>query len=118
MDYFTSITPTDPYRVGRYEDSRGPNSILFGIGAGWLREETEIMGGDFEHRWTQTREAIEVMKALWTQDEVDVEALAGGSGEHLPLHQIAAAAARAATAFRMPSALDADACSASESSRA
>lgn len=33
MDYFTSITPTDPYRVGRYEDSRGPNSILFGIGS-------------------------------------------------------------------------------------
>ncbi|MDO8544297.1 MAG: TonB-dependent receptor plug domain-containing protein [Opitutaceae bacterium] len=33
MDYFTSITPTDPYRVGRYEDSRGPNSILFGVGS-------------------------------------------------------------------------------------
>ncbi len=25
--------------------------FLFGIGAGWLKEETEIMGGDFEHRW-------------------------------------------------------------------
>ena len=33
MDYFTSITPGDPYRVGRFEDARGPNSILFGIGA-------------------------------------------------------------------------------------
>lgn len=33
MDYFTSILPTDPYRAARYEDSRGPNSILFGIGA-------------------------------------------------------------------------------------
>jgi len=33
LDYFTSITPSDPYRIGRYEDSRGPNSILFGIGA-------------------------------------------------------------------------------------
>ena len=29
------------------------------------------MGGDFEHRWTQTREAIEVMKALWTEDEAE-----------------------------------------------
>ena len=29
------------------------------------------MGGDFDHRWTQTREAIEVMKALWTQDEAE-----------------------------------------------
>lgn len=33
LDYFTSITPLDPYRMGRIENSRGPNSILFGIGA-------------------------------------------------------------------------------------
>ncbi len=33
IDYFTSITPIDPYRAGRYEDSRGPNSILFGVGS-------------------------------------------------------------------------------------
>ncbi len=45
--------------------------FLFGIGTGWLREETELMGGDFEHRWTQTREAIEVMKELWTKDEAE-----------------------------------------------
>jgi len=38
--------------------------FLFGISTGWLREETELMGGDFEHRWTQTRESIEVMKAI------------------------------------------------------
>ena len=44
MDYFTSITPTDPYRVGRYEDARGPNSILFGIGApgGLLNQSSKI----------------------------------------------------------------------------
>jgi len=45
--------------------------FMFGIGTGWLREETELMGGDFVHRWTQTREAIEVMKALWTNDEAE-----------------------------------------------
>ena len=28
--------------------------FIFGIGAGWLKAETEIMGGDFAHRWTQT----------------------------------------------------------------
>ncbi len=43
--------------------------FIFGIGAGWLREETEIMGGDFEHRWGQTREAILAMKELWTKEE-------------------------------------------------
>jgi probable F420-dependent oxidoreductase len=45
--------------------------FLFGIGAGWLREETEIMGGDFDHRWTQTRESILAMKELWTRPEAE-----------------------------------------------
>jgi probable F420-dependent oxidoreductase len=45
--------------------------FLFGIGAGWLKEETEIMGGDFVHRWTQTQEAIMAMKALWTTDAAE-----------------------------------------------
>ena len=45
--------------------------FIFGIGAGWLQEETEIMGGDFEHRWGQTKEAILAMKELWTQDEAE-----------------------------------------------
>jgi probable F420-dependent oxidoreductase len=45
--------------------------FLFGIGAGWLKEETEIMGGDFAHRWTQTREAILAMKELWTKDAAE-----------------------------------------------
>jgi probable F420-dependent oxidoreductase len=56
------IASLDRFSGGRF---------LFGIGTGWLREETEIMGGDFEHRWTQTREAIEVMKELWTKDEAE-----------------------------------------------
>jgi len=52
----------DLFSGGRFE---------LGVGTGWLREETEIMGGDFDHRWTQTREAIEVMKELWTKDEAE-----------------------------------------------
>jgi probable F420-dependent oxidoreductase len=43
--------------------------FLFGIGAGWLKEESEIMGADFQHRWTQTRDAIYAMKELWTKEE-------------------------------------------------
>jgi len=45
--------------------------FLFGIGAGWNKEETEIMGGNFAHRWTQTREAIEAMKALWSNEAAE-----------------------------------------------
>jgi probable F420-dependent oxidoreductase len=45
--------------------------FIFGIGAGWNKEETEIMGGNFAHRWTQTREAIEAMKALWANEAAE-----------------------------------------------
>ncbi|HEX4995973.1 MAG TPA: LLM class F420-dependent oxidoreductase [Methylomirabilota bacterium] len=45
--------------------------FLFGIGAGWLREETQIMGGDFDHRWTQTRESVLAMKELWTKTDAE-----------------------------------------------
>ena len=56
------ISTLDHFSGGRF---------IFGIGAGWLREETEIMGGDFDHRWTQTKEAILAMKELWTQPEAE-----------------------------------------------
>ncbi|MBT4491179.1 MAG: LLM class F420-dependent oxidoreductase [Rhodospirillaceae bacterium] len=56
------VAALDLYSGGRF---------LFGIGTGWLREETELMGGDFPHRWTQTREALDVMKKLWTEEEAE-----------------------------------------------
>jgi probable F420-dependent oxidoreductase len=45
--------------------------LILGIGAGWLREETEMLGGNFEHRWSQTRESILAMKEMWTKDEAE-----------------------------------------------
>jgi probable F420-dependent oxidoreductase len=56
------VSTLDLYSGGRF---------LFGIGAGWLREETELMGGDFDHRWGQTRESILAMKELWTKPEAE-----------------------------------------------
>ena len=50
------IASLDHHSGGRY---------LFGVGTGWLKEEVELMGGDFRFRWSQTREYIEAMKALW-----------------------------------------------------
>ena len=43
--------------------------VMLGIGAGWLREESEILGGDFPHRWSQTREYIASMRELWSKPE-------------------------------------------------
>lgn len=45
--------------------------FIFGIGAGWLKEETELFGANFPRRWSVTREAVLAMKALWTQDEAE-----------------------------------------------
>jgi probable F420-dependent oxidoreductase len=39
--------------------------FIFGIGAGWLRGEAEVFGVDFPRRWSQTREYVMAMKALW-----------------------------------------------------
>ena len=52
-------------------DQLSGGRFLFGVGAGWLREETEIMGGNFPHRWGQTRESVLAMKELWTKDEAE-----------------------------------------------
>ena len=56
------VATLDYYSNGRF---------IFGIGAGWLKEETEIMGGNFPRRWSQTREAILAMKELWAKEEAE-----------------------------------------------
>lgn len=47
--------------------------FLFGIGAGWQAEESEIMGVDFRRRWPITREYLRAMKELWTRPEASFE---------------------------------------------
>ena len=58
------ISTLDHYSGGR---------ILFGIGAGWLADELEIMGVEFKRRWPMTREYIAAMKELWTKPEPSFE---------------------------------------------
>jgi probable F420-dependent oxidoreductase len=47
--------------------------VILGVGAGWLREESELLGVDFAHRWTQTREYVAAMRELWTKDEASFD---------------------------------------------
>src|ERR1700685_4244363 len=49
------IATLDTYSGGR---------VLFGIGAGWLREESDLFDVDFPHRWTQTAEIVAAMRKL------------------------------------------------------
>lgn len=50
-------------------DFHSGGRFLFGAGAGWLVEESEVMGVDFKRRWPITREYIAAMKELWTKPE-------------------------------------------------
>ena len=42
--------------------------FIFGIGAGWNREEMADHGTDFSKRWKLMRERVEAMKTMWTQE--------------------------------------------------
>jgi probable F420-dependent oxidoreductase len=45
--------------------------FLFGVGAGWNREEMENHGTDYRTRFTRMRESVEAMKAIWSEDEAE-----------------------------------------------
>ncbi|MDP6455499.1 MAG: LLM class F420-dependent oxidoreductase [SAR202 cluster bacterium] len=62
IDLAKQISTLDFYSGGRF---------MFGIGTGWFREESEIMGADFDHRWSQAREYVLTMKELWTEEEAE-----------------------------------------------
>ena len=53
-------------QVANLDDLSG-GRVLFGIGGGWNPEECTILGGDFDHRWSQVKDYIAAMKVLWTE---------------------------------------------------
>jgi probable F420-dependent oxidoreductase len=55
-----AVASLDLYSGGR---------VVLGVGAGWLREETEAMGANFGSRWKRLRETVEAMRVLWTDPE-------------------------------------------------
>ena len=70
----TLITERNPLILAKQIavlDQHSNGRFIFGIGTGWNREETTMMGGDFDHRWTQAREAVAALKELWTKDEAE-----------------------------------------------
>jgi probable F420-dependent oxidoreductase len=40
--------------------------VILGIGAGYFREEAEIMGTDFSTRYARMRESVEAMRRVWS----------------------------------------------------
>ncbi len=45
--------------------------VSLGMGLGWMRDEFELLGEEFEHRGTRTTEMIEVMRKLWSGEMVE-----------------------------------------------
>ena len=47
--------------------------MFLGVGVGWMREELEAMGVDPDTRGAYTDEAIEALRATWTEDVVSYD---------------------------------------------
>jgi alkanesulfonate monooxygenase SsuD/methylene tetrahydromethanopterin reductase-like flavin-dependent oxidoreductase (luciferase family) len=63
--------------------------FLFGVGAGWNREEIENHGTDFARRFGVMRERVEAMKAIWNPGGGRVPRRARRFRLHLVLAQAA-----------------------------
>src|SRR4030095_14860594 len=42
--------------------------VILGVGVGWMREEIEILGGNYDRRGAWSDEAIRIMRACWSQE--------------------------------------------------
>src|SRR4051794_29809577 len=52
-------------------DQLSGGRLIFGIGAGWNREEMRNHGTDPSKRFRIMRERVEAMKAIWTEEEAE-----------------------------------------------
>ncbi|MFQ5382595.1 MAG: LLM class F420-dependent oxidoreductase [Dehalococcoidia bacterium] len=68
------VTERDPLVLAKEVaslDRLSGGRFLFGIGAGWLREEMEVLGTRFNTRWKVAGERIASMKTAWTEPEAE-----------------------------------------------
>lgn len=47
--------------------------VILGVGAGWLKEETEATGANFGTRWKRLRETVEALRILWSEPEASYQ---------------------------------------------
>jgi probable F420-dependent oxidoreductase len=68
-----SIVPLhDPYHLARSIatiDLFSGQRFLFGIGAGWLKEEFDIVGKGWSDRGARLDETLDLLEVLWNEDE-------------------------------------------------
>ena len=64
-------------------DTLSNGRVRLGVGIGWQRSEYEALGEDYNTRGRRMNEAIEVMRAYWSDEHVNFD------GEHYQLDEIA-----------------------------
>jgi len=68
------VVQRDPFTLAKAVaslDRVSRGRFLFGVGAGWNREEMEDHGTDFTRRFGLLRERIEAMKCIWSQERAE-----------------------------------------------
>jgi probable F420-dependent oxidoreductase len=74
-----------PFTVAKWAaslDVLSNGRVMIGVAAGYLEQEFHIVGAEFERRGDYTDEAIEAIKAAWTNEWIDVE------GEFITAHDV------------------------------
>ncbi len=49
-------------------DQLSEGRLILGVGAGWIKEEFDALGADYENRYQRTREYINILESLWYSD--------------------------------------------------
>lgn len=65
--------PLETARATAVVDQLCGGRFIFGVGAGWARQEFEALGLPFEKRGAMTNEYLGAIKACWTQDIASCE---------------------------------------------
>ncbi len=68
------VVQRDPFTLAKEVatlDRVSQGRFLFGVGAGWNREEMEDHGTDFGRRFGLMRERIEAMKRIWSDERAE-----------------------------------------------
>ena len=70
------VPQRNPWILGKQlatiDQLNGGRTIL-GAGMGWLREEFEVLGAPFDDRFARGREAIELLRAMWSRHPLRFE---------------------------------------------
>ena len=76
MTYVYVLPMREPFSVANQVatlDLLNPNRFRFGVGAGWLSEEIDLLGYPVRGRGRRMDEMLEIIRRFWTEDAVEFQ---------------------------------------------